>query len=205
VLDARVSAPTHCLTLTTRDPAQTAARYRDGSAVLFRRLRAEFGPVEYFAGIEFTSGTAKRLGGHRRMHGHYLLKPEAGIDVLDVERVAIDSWRRTTGAWRVQVAALVSPGAALGYLALHHRKASQMPPAGWRGMTERASRGYWHRPIAELRVQARRELAAEALAWRTGMPLELAALEVASRTPGEVVKVARRSGASVIEPMGALL
>jgi len=204
VLDARENAPGYCVTLTTHDPATTPATYRDGSAVLFRRLRSTFGRVEYFGAIEFTTGTATLSGGHRRLHGHYLLKSER-LDVIDVERVVRDSWKRTTGAYVVEVAELVSPGAALGYLGLHHRKPSQAPPREWRGMTERASKAYWSTPIAELRARARQELAAEAHAWRTGLPLELAALEVASRGEGRLMEVRTLDDAAVLEPMGELL
>jgi hypothetical protein len=203
VLDARESAPAYCITLTTHDPATTPATYRDGSAVLFRRLRGTFGPVEYFGAIEFTTGRAVTSGGLRRLHGHYLLKSEP-LDVIEVERIVRESWRRSTGAYVVEVAELVSPGAALGYLGLHHRKPSQAPPREWRGMTERASRSYWSSPIAEMRSRARAELAAEAHAWRTGMPLELAALEVAARGEGRLMQVRTLDDRAVLEPMGEL-
>jgi hypothetical protein len=202
VLDARVAAPEVCITLTTADPELPPSVYRDGSAVLFRRLRRLLGPVEYFGAIEFTSGHAERSGGLRRLHGHYLTK---GIDpaaVLEVEAVTRDTWERCTGAFVVEVAALLSPGAALGYLGLHHRKPSQAPPVEWRGMTERASRGYWSSPIAELRQRARAELAAEAHAWRTGLPVEVAALEVAVREPGRLIEVRQLADAGVLEPLG---
>jgi hypothetical protein len=202
VLDARESTPGVCITLTTHDADLPASVYRDGSAVLWRRLRARFGRVEYFGAIEFTTGRAARSGGRRRMHGHYLVKGLDGCDVLEVEQHVRDSWRRTTGAIVVEVAALISPGAALGYLGLHHRKPEQAPPAEWRGMTERASRGYWSRPIAELRAAARRELSIEALVWRTGLPPELAALEVDSREPGRLIGIRRLDDAAVVEPLG---
>lgn len=206
VLDARQSAPRHCLTLTTADPWEELdpRTYREGSRLVFQRLRRRYGRVEFFGAIEFTTGRAARSGGRRRMHGHYLLKGLDQADVLDVESRVRETWQAVTGAWRVEVAALVSPGAALGYLGLHHRKPSQAPPALWRGMTERSSRGYWHRPIAELRSIARAELAAEAIAWRSGVPVELAALEVASRPKAKLVRVRRAHGAEVVEPLGEL-
>jgi hypothetical protein len=200
-MDAEVSAPDVCITLTTRDPDLPARVYRDGSAVLFRRLRRRFGRVDYFGAIEFTTGRGSRSGGLRRLHGHYLTKGLGAVDPLEVEHLTRDTWRETTGAFVVEVAHLVTPGAALGYLGLHHRKPEQAPPAEWRGMTERASRGYFHRPVAELRAAARFELAAEAHAYATGLPLELARIEVANREPAELVEV--RDGL-VIEPVGIL-
>jgi hypothetical protein len=202
VLDARAEAPTVCITLTTHDPDTAAAVYRNGSARLFARLRRLYGRAEYFGAIEFTTGKAERSGGHRRLHGHYLAKGLPSESVLDVEAVVRDSWKRSTGAWRIEVAALVSPGAALGYLGLHHRKPSQAPPAEWRGMTERSSLGYWSRPIADVRAEARAELAAEAHAWRTGLPIEVARLEVAARQAGRLVEVRTLGDAAVVEPMG---
>jgi hypothetical protein len=204
VLDARQEAPTMCVTLTTHDPDTAASTYRNGSARVVARLRRRFGRVEYFGAIEFTTGKAERAGGRRRMHGHYLVKfrDRADVDVVEVERLVRDTWRTVTGAWVVEVAALVSPGAALGYLGLHHRKPSQAPPSDWRGMTERSSRGYWTTPIADLRERARAELAAEAHAHRTGMPLEIAALEIAAREPARLIEVRRLGDAAVIEPLG---
>ena len=63
MLDAQVEAPTHSLTLTTRDPTTTAAMYRAASEAVFLRLRRRYGRVEYFGRIEFTTGRAKRSGG----------------------------------------------------------------------------------------------------------------------------------------------
>jgi hypothetical protein len=204
VLDARQDMPTHCLTLTTHKPwtELDPADYRRGSRVLFQRLRRALGGVDYFGAVEFSTGRARRSGGHRRLHGHYLLKFRdcSAVDVLDVERMTRETWARSTGAYVVEVAELVTPGAALGYLGLHHRKPSQAPPAGWRGMTERASRGYWHAPIWQLREQARRELAAEALAHRTGWSVEVAALEVAARGPGRLIDTAKLDGATLRAP-----
>jgi hypothetical protein len=203
LLDARAQMPTHCLTLTTRTPWEQLDPqvYRHGSHMVFRRLRRAVGATEYFGAIEFTTGRAERSGGRRRLHGHYLLKfPGRVVDVLQVERLVRETWEHTTGAWIVEVAELISPGAALGYLGLHHRKASQAPPVNWRGMTERSSSAYWSRPIGELRLQARHELAAEALAERSGLPYAVASLEVASREPGRLIQTSRRGDSPLLVP-----
>jgi hypothetical protein len=171
VLDAREQSPTHCITLTTVDPETSAKLYRQASAALWKRLRRLYGRVEYYGHIEWTTGTAASSGGDRRMHGHYLVKflDRSDVDVLDVERIVRETWETVTGAYRVEVAQLASPGAAIGYLSLHHRKPEQAAPAGWRGMVGRPSHGYFHRPIAELREQARLELRIEAIAWSRGL------------------------------------
>ncbi|HUK99099.1 MAG TPA: hypothetical protein VLV46_15710 [Gaiellaceae bacterium] len=170
------------MTLTTHDPDISAATFRNAVAAVFKRLRRHYGrSVEYFGMVEFTSGEGTHSGGRRRIHQHILLKGlPAHVDVLDVECSVRETWHASTGATRVDVAQLRSPGGALGYLALHHKKPKQAPPADWHGMVERHSLGYFHRPIAELRDHARRELQIEAVSWSTGLPPEIAALEVAA-------------------------
>jgi hypothetical protein len=44
---------------------------------------------------------------------------------------------------------------AIAYLALHHHKLEQRPPKGWTGKRFRPSRGYFNRPLPELRAEAR--------------------------------------------------
>lgn len=63
-----------------------------------RRLRAEFGRVEALEFIEQTTGKAPRSGGHRRGHGHSLMKGIPLGETLDLERRAVEVWRRTLGA-----------------------------------------------------------------------------------------------------------
>lgn len=167
-LDAREQQPALAITLTTATPWEQLdpAVYRRASSQLWRELRARYGRVEYVGLIEFTTGQSERSRGRRFMHGHYLVK---GIDpdqVLAVEALARRVWKRCTGAYIVEVSELRSAGGAIAYMGLHHRKPQQAPPEGWRGMRLRASQGYWHRPIAELREVARRELAIRTRRWR---------------------------------------
>lgn len=201
VLDARVEPPTVAVTLTTHDPLTTAATFRAGNAVVWRRLRRLFGEVEYAGMIEHTTGKAARSGGHRRVHSHNLVKGVPVDQVLDVERIVRESWSKVTGAVVVEVAALISPGAALGYLSLHHRKPEQAAPDEWSGKTFRPSQGYFHRPVAELREQARAELQAEAIAHVHGITVEEAALELAVRPEYELRRVVKSALAvGVVEP-----
>jgi hypothetical protein len=173
-----MEAPTHAITLTTHDPDTPAEVYREASAAVWKRLRRHYGRVEYFGFIEFTTGTAKRSGGRRRMHGHYLVKLRdlAEPDVIVIERMVRETWEAVTGAYIVEVAQLVTPGAAMAYLSLHHQKPQQAPPAGWRGMRSRPSKGYFTVPVWKLRRQAIEELAIEAIAWLNGITEVEAAL-----------------------------
>jgi hypothetical protein len=214
LIDARHTAPAHCLTLTTRKPWQQLdpAEYREGSRLVWRRLRRHFGSQIGYAGqVEFTTGRAARSGGHRRQHSHHLVKGLEGVDVLEVERLVAETWERATGAYVVEVAELRSPGAAIAYLGLHHRKPEQAPPKGWRGMTFRASQNYWHRPVAEIRELARVEQRERRLRYRyeaSGMPSEaaeelaaLAAAGVKAEAAGRLVEVREAAEGGVIRPV----
>jgi hypothetical protein len=173
MLDAQIAPPSHLMTLTTHDVERGIERFAVGMQKVFNRrdgLR-RFWDVEYFAKVEFTTGRGVKSGGARRMHCHCTLKGLDSADVLNVERIARERWEAVTGAFVVEVAQLRTPAAALHYLGLHHAKSSQLPPSTWRGMAERASRGYWSRPIGELRTEARAQLWSESLAWSTGLEL----------------------------------
>lgn len=177
MIDARADPPTHAVTLTTRDPDTPGEVYKAASRAVWKRLRRQGWPVRYFGSIEWTTGLGALSGGLRRMHGHYLTKGLDDGDERLIEGLIRETWEASTtaagyGAWVVEVARLVVPGAAIHYLNLHHRKPAQRPSDGWRGMIERASQGehrYWSQPVAELRELARLELKAEAIAWASGL------------------------------------
>lgn len=168
--DALIDAPTWAVCVTTRDPFTTARQVRDGSTALWQALRREYTLAEYFGRVEFTTGLAPLSGGYRRLHVHYCVK---GLPCATVERatdIARHAWMgQNVGAWRVEVAELRTPAAALHYLNLHHAKAEQLPPLNWNGRTERVSRGYWSSDPKALREEARRQLWAEGLAYSTGL------------------------------------
>jgi len=173
MLDAAVEPPRYTITLTTRDPDTSDHAFREGSKAVWQRLRRKYGRVDYFGSVEWTTGTARLSGGHRRMHCHYLVKAEFD-DVRLVEHEVREAWSASmenhgSPAWVVEVAELIVPGAAIHYLNLHHRKPAQAPPAGWSGRVERASRGYFSEPSPKLRDRAQLELAVEAIRWATGV------------------------------------
>jgi hypothetical protein len=175
LLDARREAPTTAITLTTKDPDTPAAIYREGSRQVWRALRDRFGRVEYAAMIEWTTGWHDPHG-YRRMHGHHLGKGIPTDHVLEAESIVREVWSRVTGAIVVEVAALISPGAAIGYMGLHHRKPQQAPPSDWHGARIRWSQGYLYGKAADVRRDAKRwrqdktaqwkvQQRAEALGW----------------------------------------
>lgn len=99
---------------------------------------------------------------------HVLCRGLDGADLGEVETIAARVWcSHMTGTRPVaqRVEAIRSHDALVSYLAHHHRKREQAPPDWWRGMRTRASRGWWSRPIAELRQEAREQLRLERVRW----------------------------------------
>jgi hypothetical protein len=156
-LDAReASAPRHGVTLTTRDPRFDPGRFREAAAQWFRWLRREVGPVEYLGLVEFTTGRGQRAAGARRMHQHTLLKglPEEA-DLDELWRQGKRRWEQLTGAWRIELRELRTAGGAVAYIVGHHEKVSQAPPGYWKGKRIRPSKGYFVRPVGELRAEVK--------------------------------------------------
>lgn len=187
-LDAAIEPPSHTVTVTTLDPDTTAAQVAQGGKSVWLALRRRYGRADYFGRVEFTTGEAPKSGGYRRLHVHYAVKGLDGADDAEATELVRSAWgSQNVGAWRVEVARLRTRAGLVHYLALHHAKAEQLPPAAWVGRTERVSRGYWSAP--GLREEARRQLWAEGLAYSTGLTAEDARLLV----DGEAGNRAERS------------
>lgn len=158
-IDAREEQPRVGMTLTTRRADFDLDRYRTAVAQLFKWLRSEFGrELAYLLLMEWTTGS----GGHGRLpHGHLLIKRlPADVDLSPGCQLWQDvkaRWERYTGAWRVELRELRTPGGAIAYMVGHHHKGEQAPPEGWSGKRFRPSQNYFVRPIEELRVESRRE------------------------------------------------
>jgi hypothetical protein len=222
--DALVEQPKYAITLTNRSPRWDGGRWRDGKHELVRSMRSEFGRVEMLELMEQTSGQAPRSGGHKRGHGHNIVKMEAAGQVLEIEKLTRAVWRRKLGAWQVSVVELQSAGGAINYLtlnlALEKGKAVQAPvdlPKGTR--TLRATKNYWSMPVAELREKAKDHNALKRL--RHALTVELSddrgevdsafldlAVEVEwekqKAETWELWKVNELAGASVFEPIEPL-
>lgn len=158
--DALLEQPKYSITLTTLAPKWDAALYREAKKQTLRLLRQEFGRVEMLEFMEQTTGTAPRSGGHKRGHGHNLVKTDAFGNVLELEKLIVPIWKRITCAWQINVSELHSAGGAAAYLtlnmALEKGKAVQAPiglPKGTR--TLRATHNYWSLPAPELRARAK--------------------------------------------------
>jgi hypothetical protein len=175
-IDARDDMPRYAITLTTVDPAFSSRAFRVAMAQWFRWLRSEVGAVRYLGNVEFTTGEAATSGGHRRIHQHTLVKGEDGWDLDGLWRAGKARWESLTGAYRVELRALRTPAGACAYFVAHHHRAEQAAPPGWSGKRFRPSKGYFTRPVPELREQARsqraRGIALLSLIERYGEELE---------------------------------
>lgn len=153
-LNAQLFQPRLVSTFTTRDRIEKVA-FRRAAAQIIRQVRSEFPRVEYCSFLEFTTGKGFRSGGVRRPHSHTLWTgiPPSGAPV--VSAIAANVLERTTGAYRQEVEEIRTPAGATMYVASHHLKESQAPPAWW-GPTRRVrpSKGWWRRPSPELRQEA---------------------------------------------------
>jgi hypothetical protein len=220
--DSLVEQPRYAITLTTRDPIWDAERYRRGKEKLLAALRAELGRVEVLEFIEQTTGRAPRSGGHRRGHGHNLVKCDVPGAVLEIERITRRVWKEALGAWHVNVVELQSAGGAVGYLtlnlALEKGKRVQAPtglPKGTR--TLRPTQAYWSVSPDELRERARdhhaarrlrHSLAARLTAGDGHVSEELLELwfefewERHQARTWELWEVRERSGSTAFDPVG---
>lgn len=156
-------APTVGMTLTTAAPYTDDGELRRAIEQVLKAIRRRWECVEYCAFVEWTTGRTKLSGGYRRVHVHVLVKGLPVEACPDAESVVRRVWKARTGAHQVEVRELRTAGGATAYLALHHRKSSQGPPAGWTGKRFRPSRGYFSRPVAELRERASQLLAEKRL------------------------------------------
>jgi hypothetical protein len=155
--DSAMCLPRVGFTLTTKAATTPPATFRKDVEQVFRALRREpwAKGVRYLGQIEFTTGEGTRSGGARRIHQHGLLKDVEADRAADVAELSRRVWLPRTGAHRVEAHELHRPAGAIAYLINHHAKTAQTPPRGWSGKRLRPSKGYYERPIGEMREEAR--------------------------------------------------
>lgn len=177
-LDAANEQPEVCSTFTTRD-RMTPTGFRDAQDRVRKLVRSELGvDVRSCSFLEFTTGKSKRSGGVRRPHLHTLWK---GVDAGAAPVIAgCASYvlEKAAGAWRHQVDEIETPAGATMYVARHHLKESQAPPASW-GPTRRVrpSRGYYSEPAEQLRSRAKAIVREKRIARRIWRLVEDAEVE----------------------------
>jgi hypothetical protein len=165
---AHGAAPEYFWTLTLREPlplwrqapAEAQEAMREQALALAERLtralsrlveevREQFGPMEYLAVVELTTG--KRTPGHRP-HLHLLVRgpylPKWWLK---------SQWHfHTKGSFMVDIQRLRSPEHAgeylIGYTMLRRKQAQREHLGDWPGPHIRYSRHFFPRPVAEIRA-----------------------------------------------------
>lgn len=153
-LDAAEWAPTLWIVLTAREHLTRPDTYRHLEQ-LRRSLRKRWPAIEWFVQVEF-----QRRGA---LHLNLLIK---GVPTEDADRLleaASALWCRRVDALPVgqHIEALSSAEAVTRYLQkelVHGLKREQAPPIGWKGHRTSQTRGYFVRPAAQMREEARASL-----------------------------------------------
>lgn len=155
-------SPSIYVVLTAREHltrADTHAHLRQ----LRRSLRKQWDSIEWFVQVEFQLRGA--------LHLNLLTK---GVEQAEREELH----QRMTELWCARVDAqpvgqwsgdIVEEGGLAKYLGKrlgHGLKAEQAPPLGWKGHRTSQTRGYFNRPVTELREEARRVFRRRALMRR---------------------------------------
>jgi len=144
---ADLERPVRIALLTTTRDWLDDATLREGTAQFVRKVRREVARDFQYAWMrEWTTGAARRSGGIRRTHKHWLPKGVTDEDAPTVVQVAADVWGRVAGAERHFIRPVWDAGGLARYMAGlvgHHLKESQAPPPGWRGRRIGTSRGFY--------------------------------------------------------------
>ena len=144
------------LCLTTVDPKTTPKQFGRDVDHAMRFLGSRLGEMRQLLVVEWTTGRAKTSGGHRRIHAHGLVKDVDPVEAGKVERDLRGWWKKRTGAHRVELRELRTAAGATAYLVQHHLKPEQAAPLNLKGVKRfRPGRGYFDRPLSELRQEAR--------------------------------------------------
>jgi hypothetical protein len=167
-------APNMWMVLSTRSTNPEQKAYYRSREKVVKALKRRWPEVEYWSGLEMTTGYGTNSGGHRRPHWNVPLK---GIpdDALDEVRALVVGSKQKPGIWCQREDALPkgqsvdpiysAPG-LMGYLALHFQKESQTPPNGWKGQRNTHSKGYLWLPVKEAREVAKLSIQHRQDIWR---------------------------------------
>jgi hypothetical protein len=173
--DAAVSPPTIFAVLTAREflvkGDDLAATFKQ----LLKSVRRRWPAAEWFVRWEDQKRGA--------LHANLLVKGVPADDWAEFGQVLIARWCARVDAEPERSFVEDIRGNAVGYVAnkiRHAGKDDQEPALARHKHRTSQTRGYFTRPMAELRAEARKQLQVEALVWR-GRSLEVAEHEVALR------------------------
>jgi hypothetical protein len=163
VLDAMGNeAPTLFVTLTAREYLTKGEELRRHLDVIARAVRRRWPRFEYFVKWELQERGA--------LHAHLLVKGVPIDELADFRRVVVKRWCARVDAHprgqRVEVCdSAVATSKYVAKKVLHAGKSNQETAFHWKHLSSQ-SKGYFARPMSEIRSEARASLAADARAWR---------------------------------------
>jgi hypothetical protein len=187
-LDALVQgSPSLWLLLTTSSPVWDGEKYRRAFGQLVKAIRLRWPAFEYASLLEFTTGYGPKSGGLRRPHFNVFVRGVPVDDEAELQALVGRVWcSRIEGSPLYQRVYRVTEdkGGMRGltrYVGLHFQKESQAPPKSFRGHRFKATRGYFTKPRAELREEARRSIRVGRLVRQEGLSIDLALRELEVR------------------------
>lgn len=196
VLDSETDAPTIFAVLTARSFLQKDDELRRTFAQLLKALRRRWRACEWFVRWEDQARGA--------LHANLLVKGVPAEDVDAFRELLVAVWcSRVDALPRGQyVEAIESGRGVTSYVAMkmqHAGKTNQEPELARFKHRTSQTRGYFKRPMPELRAEAQRSLQYEALIWR-GMTSDEALDELGRREAERWLYVRRQPGT---DPPGA--
>ena len=148
------NAPTVLMILGTRTATLDMGEFRAARDHMVKAIRRRWPAFEYACQTEYTTGYGPKSGGLRRPHQNWFCKGIAAGDADELFEVAVPVWCAGVDAepFLQYVATIDNVVGLTKYVTDHFMKASQRPPAGFKGQRFNTSAGYFG---AITRAQAR--------------------------------------------------
>lgn len=162
-------APTIVMILGTRTATLDMDAFAAGRRMVARRLKARWPTFAYAYQVEFTTGYGPHSGGLRRPHWNWFVKGVPADCADELRAIAVPEWCRLVDAepYAQYVAEINSAVGLTKYVTEHFMKASQAPPAGFRGQRFNCSTGYFGSITrATARARAKDSLALGREIWK---------------------------------------
>lgn len=175
VLDAMEgAAPTVVMILGTRTATLDMSTFEAGRQAVTRKVRRRWPAFEYAYQVEFTTGYGPHSGGLRRPHWNWFCKGVPDDCVDELRALAVGEWCRLVDAEpHAQYVSRIDNAVGLTkYVTEHFMKASQAPPAGFKGQRFNCSVGYFGEVTrATARARAKDSLALKREVWKASQRL----------------------------------
>jgi len=168
-------APTVLMILGTRTATLDMGEFRAARDHMVKAIRRRWPAFEYACQTEYTTGYGPKSGGLRRPHQNWFVKGVAAADADELHEVAVPVWCAGVDAepFLQYVAPIDNVVGLTKYVTDHFMKASQRPPAGFKGQRFNTSAGYFGAITrAQARARAKESLALKREIHKHGLVLD---------------------------------